>query len=36
MDDVTLKLFKAYYYIDISKISELNIKEKVVNEIDHF
>ena len=36
MDDVTLKLFKAYYYIYISKISELNIKEKVVNEIDHF
>lgn len=31
-----LKLIKAYYYIDISKISELNLKEKTVREIDEF
>lgn len=31
-----LKLIKAYYYIDISKISELNLKDKTVNEIDNF
>lgn len=31
-----LKLIKAYYYIDISKISELNLKNKTVNEIDNF
>lgn len=36
MSASTLKMFKAYYYIDISKISELNIKEEVATEIDRF
>lgn len=36
MDASVIKMFKAYYYIDIDKISELNIKEKVINEIDEF
>lgn len=35
-DSSFLKLIKAYYYIDISKISELNLKNKTVNEIDNF
>ena len=36
MDAATLKMFKAYYYIDIKKISELNIKKNTVDEIDRF
>ena len=36
MDAATLKMFKAYYYIDINKISELNIKKNTVDEIDRF
>lgn len=36
MDATVLKMFKAYYCIDISKISELNIKDKVIDEIDYF
>ena len=36
MSESVLKMFKAYYYIDISKITELNIKENVINEIDNF
>ncbi len=31
-----LKMFKAYYYVDIDKISELKLKEKLVDEIDEF
>jgi len=29
-------MFKAYYYVDIDKISELKLKEKLVDEIDEF
>lgn len=36
MDAATLKMFKAYYYIDINKISELNIKKNIADEIDRF
>ena len=32
----TIKMIKAYYYVDISKISDLKIKEDVINEIDEF
>lgn len=32
----TLKMFKSYYYVDLSKISMLNIKESIINEIDEF
>ena len=32
----TLKMFKAYYYIEIDTISELKIKEKTINDIDEF
>ena len=35
-DEAVLKMIKAYYYVDISKISELNLKEKVINDIDSF
>ena len=35
-DSSLLKMFKLYYYVDIDKISELNIKEKIINEIDIF
>lgn len=35
-DEAFLKLIKVYYYIDISKISVLNLKEKTINEIDTF
>ena len=31
-----IKLVRLYYYIDILKISKLNISENVVNEIDNF
>lgn len=34
--DKTLKMFKAYYLIDISTISELKIKPDIVKEIDEF
>ena len=36
LDASVLKMIKAYYYVDISKISELNLKETVINEIDNF
>ena len=32
----TIKMIKAYYYVDISKISDLKIKKEVVDEIDEF
>ena len=32
----TLKMFKAYYLIDISSIKELKIKEETINDIDEF
>lgn len=35
-DAAFLKMIKAYYYVDINKISELNLKEKTVKEIDNF
>lgn len=31
-----LKMLKAYYYVDINKISELNLKPKLIDEIDSF
>lgn len=34
--DKTLKMFKAYYLIDIGTISELKIKSEIVKEIDEF
>lgn len=35
-DEAVLKMIKAYYYVDIDKISELNLKDKVINQIDSF
>lgn len=35
-EESILKMIKAYYYIDIDKISELNIKPNVVDAIDAF
>lgn len=35
-DEAFLKMIKAYYYIDIDKISKLNISSHVINEIDSF
>jgi len=35
-DEAVLKMIKAYYYVDIDKISELNLKENVINSIDSF
>ena len=35
-DAVFLKMIKAYYYVDINKISKLDLKEKTVKEIDNF
>ncbi len=35
-DTKVLKLIKAYFYIDISKISALNLSDKVIKEIDVF
>lgn len=35
-DASVLKMIKLYYYVDISKISELNIKDDVINQIDNF
>ena len=31
-----LKMLKAYYYVDIDKISELKLKTKLIDEIDNF
>lgn len=36
LKEASLKMFKAYLYVDISKISELKIKDDVVKEIDEF
>lgn len=35
-EEAVLKMIKAYYYVDINKISELNIKKEVVDTIDSF
>ena len=35
-DSALLKMIKAYYYVDINKLSELKIKENIINEIDSF
>lgn len=35
-EEAVLKMIKAYYYVDISKITSLNIKSKVVDTIDSF
>ncbi len=35
-DEAVLKMIKAYYYVDLNKITELNLKDKVINEIDAF
>ncbi len=36
LDEKVLKMIRMYYYVDISKISKLEISEKVVHEIDDF
>jgi len=35
-EESVLKMIKAYYYVDIDKISELKIKPKVIDQIDSF
>ena len=35
-DSSMLKMIKAYYYVDIDKISELKLKNKLIDEIDEF
>ncbi len=35
-EDATLKMIKAYYYVEIDKISELKIKPKIIDQIDSF
>lgn len=35
-DEAVLKMIKAYYYVDISKITSLSLKDKVINDIDTF
>ena len=35
-DETILKMVKAYYYIDLSKITSLKIKQQVVDSIDSF
>ncbi len=32
----TIKMIRGYYYVDISKISDLKIKKEVIDEIDEF
>lgn len=34
-DEKVLKMLKLYYYVDIGKISELSINEKIINEVDN-
>lgn len=34
-DEKVLKMLKLYYYVDINKISELKINEKVISEVDN-
>lgn len=36
LDEKTLKTLRLYYYVDISKISKLEISEPVIKEIDRF
>lgn len=36
MPEKMIKMMRLYYYVDISKISELNIKDDVIFNIDHF
>lgn len=36
LDEKVLKTLRLYYYVDISKISKLEIKNEVINEIDKF
>jgi len=36
VSEKTIKLLRMLYYVDISKISKLEISDKVVNEINHF
>lgn len=35
-DPKTIKMLRMYYYVDISKITELKISDKVINEINSF
>ncbi len=35
-DAAFLKMIKAYYFVDINKITELNLKTNVINQIDSF
>ena len=36
MEEAVLKMIKAYYYVDINKITKLDIKDNVKNKIDSF
>ncbi len=36
LSDKSLKMIRLYYYVDISKISELKIEDKTINQIDLF
>lgn len=36
VSDKTIKLVRMYYYVDIDKISKLDLKEDVVNEVNNF
>lgn len=36
VDEKTIKLIRMFYYVDILKIEKLDIKEELVNEINHF
>ncbi len=36
LDEKVLKMLKLYYYVDISKISKLDIKKEIIDEINRF
>lgn len=36
VSDKTIKLVRMYYYVDIDKISKLDLKEDIINEVNNF
>ena len=36
VSDKTIKLVRMYYYVDIDKISKLDLKDDIVNEVNNF
>ena len=36
VSDKTIKLVRMYYYVDIDKISKLDLKDEIVNEVNNF